>query len=59
MRKMVKLRKQGSSLILTIPKELVDELKWKENDDIILESELQKTETYFRGQKILKAGKID
>jgi antitoxin component of MazEF toxin-antitoxin module len=56
---MVKLRKQGSSLILTIPKELVDELKWKENDDIILESELQKTETYFRGQKILKAGKID
>lgn len=59
MRKLVKLRKQGSSLIVTIPKELVDDLKWKEDDDIILESEPQKIETYFRGPKILRAGKID
>lgn len=59
MRKLVKLRKQGSSLIITIPKELVDDLKWKEDDDIILESEPLKIETYFRGSKILKAGKIN
>ncbi len=59
MRKLVKLRKQGSSLIITIPKDIADDLKWKEGDDIILESEALKIETYFKGTKILKAGKID
>jgi bifunctional DNA-binding transcriptional regulator/antitoxin component of YhaV-PrlF toxin-antitoxin module len=59
MKKIVKLRKAGNSLIITIPKELADDLKWRENDQILLDSEEQKPETYFRGPKILKVGKID
>ncbi len=59
MKKIVKLRKAGNSLIITIPKELADDLRWRENDQILLDSEEQKPETHFPGPKILKVGKID
>lgn len=52
-----KLRKQGNSLMLTISKELVEDLNWKEGDRIMLESETQSKDSYLIGPKILKAGK--
>jgi hypothetical protein len=59
MKKIVKLRRQGSSLIITIPKDLIDDLKWKEDTDILLESQELTPDSIFKGSKILKAGKID
>ena len=59
MKRIVKLRKQGNSLTITVPKDLVADLKWKENDEILLESETQTLDSMFRGPKSLKAGKID
>ena len=33
----VKLRKTGNSLVVTIPKEIIITLGWKENDELYLE----------------------
>ncbi len=59
MKKIVKLRKQGNSLTITIPKDMLSDLKWNENDYIMLESEVQIPDSMFKGPKFLKAGKID
>jgi antitoxin component of MazEF toxin-antitoxin module len=59
LKKIVKLRRQGNSLIVTIPKDLVADLKWKENEYMMLESEIQDPTSIFRGPKMLKVGKID
>ena len=59
MKKIVKLRRQGSSLVITIPKDLIDDLKWKEDTDILLESQDLTPDSIFKGSKILKVGKID
>ncbi len=59
MKKIVKLRKQGNCLVITIPRDLLDDLKWTENDQILVESQLQGSDSMFKGPKFLKAGKID
>lgn len=63
MKRIVKIRKAGNSLIITIPRDLLDDLGWKEDDNVFLESEPQVEGSYltgfFKGQKILKIGKID
>jgi bifunctional DNA-binding transcriptional regulator/antitoxin component of YhaV-PrlF toxin-antitoxin module len=58
MKKVVKLRKQGHSWIITIPVELVEDLKWKEGDQVLLETETE-VPSYFRGPKILRVGKVE
>ncbi len=59
MKKIVKLRKQGNCLVITIPRDLLDDLKWTENDQILIESQLQSSDSMFKGPKFLKVGKID
>ena len=59
MKKIVKLRKQGNSLTITIPKDMITDLKWNENDYIFLETEVQAPQSMLKGPKFLKAGKID
>jgi antitoxin component of MazEF toxin-antitoxin module len=58
-KRIVKFRKIGNSLMITIPRDLAEDLKWKENDDLLLESEPLEKETIFRGPKMLKAGKVE
>jgi antitoxin component of MazEF toxin-antitoxin module len=58
-KKIVKLRKQGNCLVITIPRDLIDDLKWAENDQILIESQLQNSDSIFKGPKFLKVGKID
>jgi antitoxin component of MazEF toxin-antitoxin module len=38
-RDFVKLRKQGNSLVLTVPKGLTETLKWTDQDELYLEVE--------------------
>ena len=59
MKKIVKLRKQGNSLTITIPKDLAADLKWKEEDFIMLDSVPQAPDAKFKGPKALKAEKVD
>jgi antitoxin component of MazEF toxin-antitoxin module len=56
MRKIVKLRKTGNSLAITIPKEMVDELEWTEGNSVFLETKPSK-ESYFKGPKVLNIEK--
>ncbi len=57
-KKIVKLRKQGNCLVITIPRDLLDDLKWMKNDQILIES-LQNSDSILKGPRCLKAGKID
>ena len=59
MKKIVKLRKQGNSLTITVPKDLASDLKWNEEDYILLESIAQTPDSMLRGPKYLKAAKVD
>ena len=59
MRAVVKVRKGGNSLAITLTKDLVDDLKWKEGDEILLESEPTNPGSIFSGPKQLKAGKLN
>ncbi|MGD6808185.1 MAG: AbrB/MazE/SpoVT family DNA-binding domain-containing protein [Candidatus Bathyarchaeia archaeon] len=59
MKKIVKLRKQGNCLVITIPRDLLEDLKWAENDQILIESQPQNADSMFKGPKFIKAGKID
>jgi hypothetical protein len=45
-------------LVITIPRDLLEDLKWAENDQILIES-LQNSDSMLKGPKVLKAGKID
>ncbi len=57
MKKIVKLRKQGNSLIITIPKEQLDILKWNENDYVLLETK-DAEKSYFGSTKTLNVEKV-
>lgn len=52
MRKIVRLRRQGTSLVITIPIELLKELEWQEGDDVLLETK-PTSESHFKTPKIL------
>ena len=60
MKKIVKLRKQGNSLVITISKEIIDVLKWDENDYVFVETkEAKNKESYFGSQKILHIERVE
>lgn len=52
MRRIVKLRRQGTSLVITIPIELLRELEWREGNDVLLETK-PTIESHFKTPKIL------
>jgi len=58
----VKLHRAGNSLTITVPKNLLATLNWKEGDYILLEirrEEEGKTVYDYAGRWILKAEKIE
>ncbi len=63
MKDIVKVRIQGSSITITIPKELAADLGWNEGDRVLLESTLREPPNYLTGiavgPKILKIAKIE
>lgn len=59
MKKILKLRKQGNSLIITVPVELREELKWKCGDQVFVEVvPVDAKLPMFSGENMLKITKI-
>jgi antitoxin component of MazEF toxin-antitoxin module len=57
-KKIVKLRKSGNSLIVTIPKDIADLLKWKEEDYVLVEIQEVK-ESHFGGKRIVHIERVE
>lgn len=59
MKKIVKLRKSGNSLAISIPKEMAQALRWKEGDYILLEIKMKEKTAYETIPNYLIASKIE
>lgn len=58
-KKIVKLRRQGNSLVVTIPKELIEYLNWKENEYVLVEAKESSENLRFGGEKMLKIERVE